>query len=231
MGAPESTHTMDPSAYVAQHLQNFSTPHSTPAVDVRLWNWSTLLCTIVLAAVVVCVVARRDRETMMQILPSGNIGRRLSVWWACFWRQTLASLPLYVLVALVLQFLIIKLLIARASPLTLPLLSTMSMAEPAVIYGLAVVITWIGCLPLTGYMVLKGFIAHALAIPERLTFKQAKLLGLTTLGWTGFGCVFIDVTTSPFQYPACSILDALMYTMWGMYVVLPRQAHRLLHLT
>ncbi len=34
---------------------------------------------------------------MFQMLPSMTFGRRLSVWWSCMWRQTLASAPVWIL--------------------------------------------------------------------------------------------------------------------------------------
>ncbi len=52
---------MDPSEYIAHHLQNFSTAHQTSIFDIHVWNLDTLFWSIVcgLATIFILHLAAR----------------------------------------------------------------------------------------------------------------------------------------------------------------------------
>ncbi|CAG9194723.1 ATP synthase Fo complex subunit a [Paraburkholderia tropica] len=61
MAASEGTRALDPSEYIAHHLQNFSTSHQTSIVDFHVWNIDTLFWSILcgLATILLLFVAAR----------------------------------------------------------------------------------------------------------------------------------------------------------------------------
>ncbi|WP_063532979.1 hypothetical protein [Burkholderia sp. MSMB1589WGS] len=159
---------------------------------------------------------------MFQMLPPMTFGRRLSVWWSCMWRQTLASAPVWIAgVAIVGWW------IWRTDPVAgrLPSGNATAIAGVAFIVGLAV------CLPITGYMVRGGFAAHALTAPGRLSLRQALTLGLTTAGWAVLAALPISVATMLLRHAGHPLVGQAIGWMLNvaasMYIVLPRQARRL----
>ncbi|CAJ9880441.1 Uncharacterised protein [Burkholderia pseudomallei] len=80
-------------------------------------------------------------------------------------------------------------------------------------------------------MVRGGFAAHALTAPERLAFRQALMVGLTTFGWAVLAALPISVATMPLRhagYPlAGQAIGWVLNVAAGLYIVLPRQARRL----
>ncbi len=61
MAASEGTRALDPSEYIAHHLQNFSTAHQTSIFDIHVWNLDTLFWSIVcgLATIAILHLAAR----------------------------------------------------------------------------------------------------------------------------------------------------------------------------
>ena len=58
----ETSRAMDPSEYIAHHLQNFANKHQTSIVDFSVWNWDTLFWSIamgVITLVILYLAARR----------------------------------------------------------------------------------------------------------------------------------------------------------------------------
>jgi F-type H+-transporting ATPase subunit a len=56
MAASEGTRVLDPSEYIAHHLQNFSTAHQTSIFDIHVWNLDTLFWSIVCGIVTILVL-------------------------------------------------------------------------------------------------------------------------------------------------------------------------------
>ncbi|AOJ70271.1 MULTISPECIES: hypothetical protein [Burkholderia] len=159
---------------------------------------------------------------MFQMLPSMTLGRRLSVWWSCIWRQTLASVPVWIL-----GVAIVGLTIWQTLPVAGQPPSGKAMALALVIF----VVCFAICLPITGYTVRMGFAAHALPAPGRLSFGQALMIGLTTAGWATLAALPISAVTMPLRHGghplAGQAIGLVLNIAAGMYVVLPRQARRL----
>ncbi|MGH8777699.1 F0F1 ATP synthase subunit A [Paraburkholderia sp.] len=61
MAASEGTRALDPSEYIAHHLQNFSTSHQTSIIDFHVWNLDTLFWSILcgLATLLILFIAAR----------------------------------------------------------------------------------------------------------------------------------------------------------------------------
>jgi F-type H+-transporting ATPase subunit a len=62
MAASEGTRALDPSEYIAHHLQNFSTVHQTSVVDLHVWNLDTLFWSIVCGLVTILVLRLAARK-------------------------------------------------------------------------------------------------------------------------------------------------------------------------
>ncbi|MBB2977942.1 F-type H+-transporting ATPase subunit a [Paraburkholderia tropica] len=56
MAASEGTRALDPSEYIAHHLQNFSTSHQTSIVDFHVWNIDTLFWSILCGVVTILLL-------------------------------------------------------------------------------------------------------------------------------------------------------------------------------
>jgi hypothetical protein len=219
---------MDPSDYIAHHLQNFSTARQAPQhFQMTAWNWAALGCAIVLAALAVHSVLHQDRKTVFQLSPPMSTVRRLWLWWSCFWRQSLVVFPICAFAWMVTPYLALR--VITWMPDTLP---PMWMKARLAAFGLAwlgppAVALWVVCPPILGYVVRKAFDAHALTTPAPFTFKHATVLGLTTLAWTTFGDCVVGSLIAPIPYRGADLLALLLNIAWGMYIVLPRQARRI----
>ena len=53
---------MDPSEYIAHHLQNFSTAHQTSIFDIHVWNLDTLFWSILCGLVTILVLRLAARK-------------------------------------------------------------------------------------------------------------------------------------------------------------------------
>nr|WP_231131066.1 hypothetical protein [Burkholderia thailandensis] len=159
---------------------------------------------------------------MFQMLPSMTFGRRLSVWWSCMWRQTLASAPVWIL-----GVAIVGLAIWQPHPVAGEPPSGKAMALAIAVF----VVCFAICLPITGYTVRRGFAAHALTAPGRASFRQALMIGLTTAGWAALAALPISAVTLPLRHGghllAGQAIGLVLNVVAGMYIVLPRQARRL----
>lgn len=62
MAASEGTRTLDPSEYIAHHLQNFSTSHQTSIVDFHVWNIDTLFWSILCGLVTILLLRLAARK-------------------------------------------------------------------------------------------------------------------------------------------------------------------------
>ncbi|MFT4064605.1 hypothetical protein [Paraburkholderia sp.] len=240
MTTHDASQPLDPSDYVARHLQNFSTPSPVSAAAAAghhagffMWTPYALILAGVLFVVLICIGALRDGSALFSLGRSISVGRRLYVWWSCAWRQWLASTLLFVVVVLAFHFLapttaapvmkfsqdLITPDLARHSPAW----STAIAAMPAII---ALLIYLLVSLPLAGYMVRSGLAAHALRGSERFGFWNAIVLGLTTYVWSVPGSLVIaDLGMSLPDY-AADVLRVIFIVTWGMYIVLPRQVRR-----
>jgi hypothetical protein len=220
---------MDPSDYIAHHLQNFSTARQAPPhFQMTAWNWAALGCAIVLAALAVHSVLHQDRKTLFQLSPPMSTVRRLWLWWSCFWRQTLVVFPICAFAWLITPRLALKVLTWIP-----PNQATPAWAHAKLVaFGLAwigppIAALWLICPPFVGYVVRKAFDAHALTTSTPFTFKHATLLGLTTVAWTTLGDFVVEGLMSPLPYRGVHLITLLIYVAWGMYIVLPRQARRI----
>jgi hypothetical protein len=197
MATHDSSQALDPSDYVAHHLQNFSTSSSTPAASgvqhagAFIWNPRALVLAAGLFVVLVCFAALTDRGALFSVGRAMSFGRRLYVCWSCAWRQWLASTLLFIVAAMAFHFLMPRAavpLMKFSEHLITPDVARSSPAWSAVIAAMpvivALVIYLLVSLPIAGYMVRSGLVAHALAGPERFGFRHAVLLGLTTYVWS-----------------------------------------------
>lgn len=62
MAASEGTHALDPSEYIAHHLQNFTSSHQTSIVNFHVWNLDTLFWSIVCGLVTILVLRLAARK-------------------------------------------------------------------------------------------------------------------------------------------------------------------------
>lgn len=62
MAASEGTRALDPSEYIAHHLQNFSTSHQTSIIDFSVWNLDTLFWSILCGLVTILVLRLAARK-------------------------------------------------------------------------------------------------------------------------------------------------------------------------
>ncbi|WP_414443302.1 hypothetical protein [Burkholderia sp. 22PA0106] len=169
---------------------------------------------------------------MFTMHPPLSFFQRLAVWWSYFWRATLATLPIW-LGAIVLLF--VFYLTARHG--MVPKLGENGAFGLAVlvIFGLLAAVVVLS-LPIVGYMTRRAFARHGLTVPERYSFRQAVMLGLTTWGWTIVVSLAGNLLAYPFKHvvaasPGWMLLLQLVMLCVGilgaMYVVMPRQARRL----
>jgi hypothetical protein len=239
MATHDSSQALDPSDYVAHHLQNFSTSSSAPAASgvqhagAFIWSPYALVVAAGLFVVLVCFASLRDRGKLFSVGRAMSFGRRLYVWWSCAWRQWLASTLLFIVAVMAFHFLmprtavpmmkfsehLITPEVARSSPAW----SGVIAASPAIV---AVVIYLLVSLPIAGYMVRSGLVAHAFAGRERFGFWRAVLLGLTTYAWSVPGSLAIADVAVSLPDHAADVLRGVFVVAWGMYVVLPRQVRR-----
>jgi hypothetical protein len=218
MSATVLAQALDPSAYIARHLQNFSASPPASAIAAHhagffAWNLYVLALAAALFVVMAGVAALTDRRRpLFRLTRRMNFGRRLTVWWSCAWRQWLASALLCTAVLFGYTW-----LNARAAvPLAV-------MALPLV---LAVLVYVVLGLPLSGYMVRSGLAAHALPVPQRLGLWHATLLGLTTYLWSLPGSLLIAELIVALPHHVGDVLRAVLLVVWSMYIVLPRQVRR-----
>ncbi|MEK6350929.1 MAG: hypothetical protein V4764_25815 [Burkholderia sp.] len=159
--------------------------------------------------------------------------KRLAVWWSCFWRVSLATLPIW-LGACVLVF------VAYLSTRHGTFMSTLSTngALGLGILLLLIVSTTVVVLslPILGYMTRRGFARHGLTVPAHYGFWQAVMLGLTTWGWALLVSLAGNLIAYPFKHLAAGSVGAMLLLqcvvigvglLGSMYVVMPRQARRL----
>src|SRR5882757_2736591 len=62
MAASEGTRAMDPSEYIAHHLQNLSTSHQTSIFDIHVWNLDTLFWSILCGLVTILILGLAARK-------------------------------------------------------------------------------------------------------------------------------------------------------------------------
>jgi hypothetical protein len=96
MVANDGTRAVDPSQYVAQHLQHFTASGPTAFATgdyARTFMWSAngLVVASVLLVVVTGLTLLTDRWPLFRLNPVMGFGKRLYLWWSCAWRQWLAS--------------------------------------------------------------------------------------------------------------------------------------------
>ncbi|MCC8402966.1 hypothetical protein LJ655_13900 [Paraburkholderia sp. MMS20-SJTN17] len=234
MATHDASQTLDPSDYIAHHLQNFSMSSSgVPHAGEFLGSPYALVLAAVLFVVLVGVAALRDRGALFSVGREISFGRRLYVWWSCAWRQWLAGTLLFIVAVVAFHFLAPR----TAVPLmkfsehlitpevvgSSPAWSEVIAAMPAIV---AAVIYLLVSLPVAGYMVRSGLVAHAFPHPERFGVWHALMLGLTTYAWEVPGSLAIADVPISLPDHAADVLRAILVVAWGMYVVLPRQVRR-----
>ncbi|MEN2473953.1 F0F1 ATP synthase subunit A [Burkholderia stabilis] len=62
MATSEGSRALDPSEYIAHHLQNFSTAHQTSIFDIHVWNLDTLFWSIVCGLVTILILYMAARK-------------------------------------------------------------------------------------------------------------------------------------------------------------------------
>jgi F-type H+-transporting ATPase subunit a len=62
MAASEGTRPLDPSEYIAHHLQNLSTSHQTSIIDFHVWNLDTLFWSILCGLVAILILRLAARK-------------------------------------------------------------------------------------------------------------------------------------------------------------------------
>src|SRR6195952_6054712 len=62
MAASEGTGVMDPSEYIAPHLQNFSTHTQTSIFDIHVWNLDTLFWSILCGLATIAILGLAARK-------------------------------------------------------------------------------------------------------------------------------------------------------------------------
>ncbi|WJF90352.1 F0F1 ATP synthase subunit A [Paraburkholderia bonniea] len=63
MAASEGKSALDPSGYIAHHLQNFSTSHQTSIFDINVWNLDTLFWSIFCGLVTIIILYCAARKS------------------------------------------------------------------------------------------------------------------------------------------------------------------------
>lgn len=170
---------------------------------------------------------------MFTMTPPLSFLKRLAVWWSCFWRVSLATLPIWLgAFAIVLVFYIT----ARHGE-TLARLGAQGALGVALLVMLVVsTVVVVLSLPIIGYMTRRAFARHDLTVPERYSFGQAVMLGLTTWGWVLLVSLAGNLLAYPFRHATATSVGATLLLqlvvigvglLGSMYVVMPRQARRL----
>ncbi|WP_052409355.1 hypothetical protein [Paraburkholderia oxyphila] len=250
MTASNASQLTSPSDYIAHHLQNFSTPHEPMTVTGQhagffLWNFEALILAAVLFAVLVCCAALTDRRALFRLDRGMSFGRRLYVWWSCAWRQWLANMLFFIAGVFAFHFLMAKAGLplaqwtadlgrprpAGASSTWLVALEVLSgIVANLLPVIVALVLYALLSLPLAGYMVRGGLVAHAMPAPARLGLWHATLLGWTTYVWSIPGSLAIADVAAPLPHHVSAVCRALLVVLWSMYIVLPRQLRRMTRL-
>gem|GEM_PF-1683029 len=247
MTAIHASQALSPSDYIAQHLQRFSTPRESAAVTgphagFLPWNVEVLILAAVIFAVLACCAALTERRALFRLDRGMSFGRRLYVWWSCNWRQWLANTLLFIVGMIAFHFLVAKSALPLAhwradlnQPRPAGASSTGSIALdivsglvanllPAIV---AIALYAFLSLPLAGYMVRGGLVAHAMPAPARLGLWRATLLGWTTYVWSLPGSLAIAGVATPLPHHVSALFRALLAVLWSMYIVLPRQLRRM----
>ncbi|WLE60838.1 hypothetical protein GIY62_09420 [Burkholderia plantarii] len=177
---------------------------------------------------------------MFTMIPELSFGRRTALWWSCFWRTFLATLPVWLAaVALV----AIAWSAGRHGAPNFVSDAAASMYGMIFYGGMLVVLVSVLCVPIVGYMTRRGFAAHRLTVPASFSFRQAVMLGLTTWGWTIVVSLVTNLLSTALKFAAAQGTDVasaglmlllqvlvLVIDLIGtLYVVVPRQAWRLRH--
>ncbi|MFP6561983.1 hypothetical protein WJ542_27330 [Paraburkholderia sp. B3] len=242
MSTNGSAQALDPSEYIARHLQHFSVPQPASTVvghhaGFFPWNLYVLALAAGLFVVMAGVATLTDRRPLFRLTRSMSFGRRLYVWWSCAWRQWLASALLCLAFLVGYNYLDWKTaapLMRLSAALTPSGATALSAIVPVVIMALPLVATVLVyvllSLPLSGYMVRSGLAAHALPGPERLGLWHATLLGLTTYLWSVPGSLLIAELIVALPHHVEDVLRAMLLVIWSMYIVLPRQVRRIARL-
>ena len=239
MATHDSSQALDPSDYVAQHLQNFSTPGPasvTSGTHPAFFVWSSyiLAIAVVLFAVLAGFAALKDGGAPFRLGRSMSFGRRLYVWWSCAWRQYLAGILFLVISMFAFHFLIpravVPLMTFSFDVLT-PDFARNSRAWSLAIAAMPAIVLFLiymlASLPLAGYMVRGGLVAHAIRGSGRFGFRQAALLGVTTYAWAVPASLAMAGLAIALPHHAENLLRAVFIAAWGMYIVLPRQVRRI----
>ncbi|WP_186098834.1 hypothetical protein [Burkholderia gladioli] len=170
---------------------------------------------------------------MFTMIPEMSFGRRLSLWWSCIWRQTLATLPIWLVAGGFVLYSIVRAEHGEANWLS-SLVN--SMGALVLVGGGVLLVVSLLCIPIIGYMTRRAFARHQLIVPPDYSFGQAAMLGLTTWGWTIVVSMAVNVLSYLLQavvgkasvVMAVGQLVFLVLNMIGaIYIVLPRQAWRL----
>jgi hypothetical protein len=246
MTTKTSSKALDPSEYVAQHQQHFAESlqsgiENEQHIGLFWWNVDALLLSGILFVVLIGIVAVRERGAVFRIERSMSFGKRLRIWWSCAWRQWLASALLAVMG--VFAFYLVDAMFALqithwavalgkppspatefAWPLALKvMLGVLANFFPVVV---GILVYTLLSLPLAGYMVRSGLVAHTMPAPARFGLWRATLLGWTTYVWSVPGGLAIAGVAAPLPHQVAVVLRCVLCVAWGMYIVLPRQVRR-----
>ncbi|WP_241014485.1 hypothetical protein [Burkholderia sp. Ac-20379] len=166
--------------------------------------------------------------------PPLSFSQRLAVWWSCFWRVTLATVP--ITIGVIVIVVVFYVLTGRSGGLLSKLGPNGAFGLGLLLVIASVALIVVLSLPVFGYMTRRGFARHGLTVPERYGFWQAVMLGLTTLGWSMLVSVVANLLTYPVRHAALAshggmlLLQLALFVVGivaAMYVVMPRQARRL----
>ncbi|ACR30346.1 hypothetical protein [Burkholderia glumae] len=177
---------------------------------------------------------------MFTMIPELSFGRRTALWWSCFWRTFLATLPVWLAAV---TLVVLALLAGRRGTPNVVSEAAASLYGMIFYGGLLVVLVSVLCLPIVGYMTRRGFAAHGLTVPASFSFGQAVMLGLTTWGWTIVVSLATNLLSTALKFAVAQgadlasagltlVLQLLVLALGligTLYVVMPRQAWRLRH--
>jgi hypothetical protein len=235
-GSPLPAQASDPSDYIARHMHHFSAPPvSATAAGEHAGAWAisfnALVVAGVLFVVLVCLALLTDRRALFKAGVGMSFGQRLYVWWSCAWRQWLANSALFFIIGLAtLPFLAGHLVVPQSHSANPGAVSTwfwMLVDLGFTPYFVALVAYGLLSVPLAGYMVQTGFLAHDMPPPDRFSLWHATLLGLTTYAWSLPGGLAIADVAVSLPHHVAIVFRAIFIALWGMYIVLPRQLRRI----
>ncbi|WP_118179997.1 hypothetical protein [Paraburkholderia phosphatilytica] len=239
MATTEGTPPTDPSAYIAQHLQHFSTTSTASIAQAQIGYVYGLTWLCAVLAVVLVLLWFTDGRAMFRMSPPMNTRRRLALWWSCVWRRWILWTVL-VTGSCTLPALLFFHAVTHGEPAAMPFPWTLIQFYvhwwdpflPLAAFLLfrtliPILLLLLLAAPLTGYVTKHAFAAHALITRGSLTFMQTTLLGLTTCFWSVLGAIVVNVIVPPALLRFLPLLQLLVLVPWGMYVVLPRQARRI----